>query len=136
MKSLLNYINESIFSSDVKLTDDIKKALDLPENLVKDYSKISKILICSQKDYAPWRSDDELKQLQAEAKKLGITKILKFVNSHDEFERIYDKFNDWIKEKSYIVSKNNPNIIGNITPIYHGDDTDRDRLDRIYVLKK
>lgn len=135
MKSLLNYINESIFSSDVKLTDDIKKALDLPENLVKDYSKISKILICSQKGYAPWNDDDELKHLQAEAKKLGITKILKFVNSHDEFERIYDKFNDWNKEKLYIVSKNNPNIIGFLTAEVHGDDTDRERLYKIFVLK-
>lgn len=135
MKSLLNYINESIFSSDVKLTDDIKKALELPENLVKDYSKISKILVCSHKDYASWSDDDDLKHLQAEAKKLGITKILKFVNSHDEFERIYDKFNDWNKERSFIVSKNNPNIIGHITAISHGDDTDRERLDRIFVLK-
>lgn len=135
MKSLLNYINESIFSSDVKLTDDIKKALELPENLVKDYSKISKILVCSHKDYAPWSDDDDLKHLQAEAKKLGITKILKLVNNHDEFERIYDKFNDWNKEKSFIVSKNNPNIIGHITAISHGDDTDRERLDKIFVLK-
>ena len=135
MKSLLNYINESIFSSDVKLTDDIKKALELPENLVKNYSKISKILICSHKDYTDWRDDDDLKQFQVEVKKLGIAKIVKLVNSHDEFERIYDKFNDWNKEKSFIVSKNSPNIIGHITATSHGDDTDRERLDRIFVLK-
>lgn len=60
---------------------------------------------------------------------------MKLVNSHDEFERIYDKFNDWNKEKSFIVSKNSPNIIGHITAISHGDDTDRERLDRIFVLK-
>lgn len=135
MKSLLNYINESIFSSDVKLTDDIKKALELPEKLVKNYSKISKILICSHEDYTDWRDDDDLKQFQVEVKKLGIDKIVKLVNSHDEFERIYDKFNDWNKEKSFIVSKNSPNIIGHITAISHGDDTDRERLDRIFVLK-
>lgn len=135
MKSLLNYINESIFSSDVKLTDDIKKALELPEKLVKNYSKISKILICSNEDYTDWRDDDDLKQFQVEVKKLGIAKIVKLVNSHDEFERIYDKFNDWNKEKSFIVSKNSPNIIGHITAISHGDDTDRERLDRIFVLK-
>lgn len=135
MKSLLNYINESIFSSDVKLTDDIKKALELPEKLVKNYSKISKILICSHEDYTDWRDDDDLKQFQVEVKKLGIAKIVKLVNSHDEFERIYDKFNDWNKEKSFIVSKNSPNIIGHITAISHGDDTDRERLDRIFVLK-
>ena len=91
MKSLLNYINESIFSSDVKLTDDIKKALELPEKLVKDYSKISKILVCSHEDYTDWNEDD-LKQFQVEVKKLGIAKIVKLVNSHDEFERIYDKY--------------------------------------------
>lgn len=135
MKSLLNYINESIFSSDVKLTDDIKKALELPENLVKNYSKISKILICSHEDYTDWRDDDDLKQFQVEVKKLGIAKILKLVNSHDEFERIYDKFNDWNKEKSFIVSKNSPNIIGHLAAACHGDDTDRERLDRIFVLK-
>ena len=134
MKSLLNYINESIFSSDVKLTDDIKKALELPEKLVKDYSKISKILVCSHKDYADW-SDDDLKQFQVDVKKLGIAKIVKLVNSHDEFERIYDKFKDWNTEKSFIVSKNNPNIIGHITSTRHGNDTDRERLDRIFVLK-
>ena len=134
MKSLLNYINESVFSSDVKLTDDIKKALELPENLVKDYSKISKILICSHEDYADW-SDDDLKQFQVEVKKLGIAKIVKLVNSHDEFERIYDKFKDWNTEKSFIVSKNSPNIIGHITSTRHGNDTDRERLDRIFVLK-
>ena len=79
--------------------------------------------------------DDDLKHLQAEVKKLGISKIFKLVNSHDEFERIYDKFNDWNKEKSFIVSKNSPNIIGHITATSHGDDTDRERLDRIFVLK-
>ena len=73
--------------------------------------------------------------MQAEVKKLGIAKIFKLVNSHDEFERIYDKFNDWNKEKSFIVSKNNPNIIGHITATSHGNDTDRERLDRIFVLK-
>ena len=134
MKSLLNYINESIFSSDVKLTDDLKKVINMPEKLIKDYSKISKILVCSHKDYTDW-SDDDLKHLQAEVKKLGISKIFKLVNSHDEFERIYDKFNDWNKEKSFIVSKNSPNIIGHITATSHGDDTDRERLDRIFVLK-
>lgn len=134
MKSLLNYINESIFSSDVKLTDDIKKALELPENLVKDYSKISKILICSHEDYTDW-GDDDLKQFQVEVKKLGIAKIVKLVNSHDEFERIYDKFKDWNTEKSFIVSKNSPNIIGHITSTRHGNDTDRERLDKIFVLK-
>ena len=132
MKSLLNYINESIFSSDVKLTDDLKKVINMPEKLIKDYSKISKILICSHEDYM---RDDDLKDLQEDAKKLGLTKILKFVNNHDEFERIYDKFNDWNKEKSFIVSKNSPNIIGHITATSHGDDTDRERLDRIFVLK-
>ena len=134
MKSLLNYVNESIFSSDVKLTDDIKKALELPEKLVKNYSKISKILICSHEDYTDW-GDDDLKQFQVEVKKLGIAKIVKLVNSHDEFERIYDKFKDWNTEKSFIVSKNSPNIIGHITATSHGDDTDRERLDRIFVLK-
>lgn len=134
MKSLLNYINESIFSSDVKLTDDIKKALELPEKLVKNYSKISKILICSHEDYTDW-SDDDLKQFQVEVKKLGIAKIVKLVNSHDEFERIYDKFKDWNTEKSFIVSKNSPNIIGHITSTRHGNDTDRERLDKIFVLK-
>ena len=134
MKSLLNYINESIFSSDVKLTDDIKKALELPENLVKDYSKISKILVCSHEDYTDW-GDDDLKQFQVEVKKLGIAKIVKLVNSHDEFERIYDKFKDWNTEKSFIVSKNSPNIIGHITSTRHGNDTDRERLDKIFVLK-
>ena len=134
MKSLLNYINESIFSSDVKLTDDIKKALELPEKLVKNYSKISKILICSHEDYTDW-SDDDLKHLQVEVKKLGIAKIVKLVNSHDEFERIYDKFKDWNTEKSFIVSKNSPNIIGHITSTRHGNDTDRERLDKIFVLK-
>lgn len=134
MKSLLNYINESIFSSDVKLTDDIKKALELPEKLVKNYSKISKILICSHEDYTDW-GDDDLKQFQVEVKKLGIAKIVKLVNSHDEFERIYDKFKDWNTEKSFIVSKNSPNIIGHITSTRHGNDTDRERLDKIFVLK-
>ena len=134
MKSLLNYINESIFSSDVKLTDDIKKALELPEKLVKNYSKISKILICSHEDYTDW-GDDDLKQFQVDVKKLGIAKIVKLVNSHDEFERIYDKFKDWNTEKSFIVSKNNPNIIGHITSTRHGNDTDRERLDKIFVLK-
>ena len=134
MKSLLNYINESIFSSDVKLTDDIKKALELPEKLVKNYSKISKILICSHEDYTDW-SDDDLKHLQVEVKKLGIAKIVKLVNSHDEFERIYDKFKHWNTEKSFIVSKNSPNIIGHITSTRHGNDTDRERLDKIFVLK-
>lgn len=134
MKSLLNYINESIFSSDVKLTDDIKKALELPEKLVKNYSKISKILICSHEDYTDW-GDDDLKQFQVEVKKLGIAKIVKLVNSHDEFERIYDKFKDWNTEKSFIVSKNSPNIIGHITSTRHGNDTDRERLDKIFFLK-
>ena len=134
MKSLFNYINESIFSSDVKLTDDIKKALELPEKLVKNYSKISKILICSHEDYTDW-GDDDLKQFQVEVKKLGIAKIVKLVNSHDEFERIYDKFKDWNTEKSFIVSKNSPNIIGHITSTHHGNDTDRERLDKIFVLK-
>ena len=134
MKSLLNYINESIFSSDVKLTDDIKKALELPEKLVKNYSKISKILICSHEDYTDW-GDDDLKQFQVDVKKLGIAKIVKLVNSHDEFERIYDKFKDWNTEKSFIVSKNSPNIIGHITSTRHGNDTDRERLDKIFVLK-
>ena len=132
MKSLLNYINESIFSSDVKLTDDLKKVINMPEKLIKDYSKISKILICSHEDYM---RDDDLKDLQEDAKKLGLTKILKFVNNHDEFERIYDKYKPWNEEKSYIVSKNHPNIIGHVTATSHGDDSDRARLSGIAVFK-
>ena len=60
---------------------------------------------------------------------------MKKQNAHDQFERIYDKFKDWNTEKSFIVSKNIPNIIGHITATSHGNDTDRERLDRIFVLK-
>lgn len=132
MKSLLNYINESLFSSGVKLTDDLKKVINMPEKLIKDYSKISKILICSHEDYM---RDDDLKDLQEDYKKLGFTKIVKLVNNHDEFERIYDKYKPWNEEKSYIVSKNHPNIIGHVTAERHGDDSDRARLSAIAVFK-